>query len=126
MPRLTTRLLLLLALLGALWHPLCACGGVLAGSPPRSDDSSCCTSAAQAPRTDPCGQPPGECDCERELVLASTDGDGATVLRLPVLVLAPVLLPTALALTPDAPPARASHAAPPRPPDRCRPLPLRI
>jgi len=124
MPRLATRLLLMLALLGALWHPLCGCSGLwMDGSQPST--ASCCTTPDEAPRTDPCGKPPGECDCERELVLGS-DGDSGWTFRLPALDLPPGVPTLSFVGALDVRVRPAPRAAPAHPPDRTRPLPLRI
>lgn len=126
MTRLSTRLLLLLALLGALWHPLCACTGTWTASEPRTESASCCESSAPSTSSDPCGKPAGECECERELTLASTEGDGGATFRVPLFALAPCV-----GVLPIEPrfvvrPRPTARAVPPRPPDRCRPVPLRI
>lgn len=124
MSRFSTHLLLVLALLGALWHPLCACAGARTTSESPAQGTNCCEAPEKQP-VDPCGQPSGQCECERQLLLAwSLDGVGSVVL--PALDLPPTVgvLPLALELEVRSRPA--PRALPPRPPDRARLLPLRI
>ena len=115
--------LLVLALLSALWQPLCLCRSASAG---RGESTGSCCTEQEAPRpADPCGQHDGVCGCGTKLALAPAEFDGT------------VNVPFAFALElpsfrPPPPLARGRvHAAiplgrPPAPPGSAGRLPLRI
>ena len=117
-------LLLALALLSALWQPLCLCRSVSAGQS-ASTGKGCC-SEQEAPRPDdPCEPHDGGCDCDTKLALAPAELDGTASLTFAFALELPSFLP---------PPPLARervHAAipcgrPPAPPGSAGRLPLRI
>jgi hypothetical protein len=125
MPRRQTVLLLALALLSALWQPLCLCRSVSA-SRSASTGKGCC-SEQEAPRPDdPCEPHDGACDCGTKLTLALAefDGTGSSVTFAFALELPSFLPPPPMA-------RERVHAAvpcgrPPASPGSAGRLPLRI
>ena len=121
-------LLLLLALVSALWHPLCPCRAP-SSSANASESASCCASDEAPTPVDPCGMPPGECECGQGALLARSSPERASVEPTSVeLALAlPVVTPLrAFALELACAPRLPARTRPTGPPGAARLLPLRI
>jgi len=127
MSSLPARLLLWLALLGALWQPLCACQANPGAGSSAATETSCCSAAPERPLPAPCEHPGSACDCEHDLVLSNVDGEAAPAhVRLFDLAALPAPQLELFTLASWAPPRPAPRPAPPRPPGATRLLPLRI
>lgn len=126
--------LLLLALLAALWQPLCLCRSSGGGSKASSATQGCCEEQ-RAPRPSaPCERHDGECGCGTKLALApvevaGTGGIGGTVhtgeVTFAFLLELPAYLPGSSA-TAELVPTAVPIGRPPAPPGSARRLPLRI